>query len=103
MVPDPGFNTNHYVYLYCTTRVGTVARNRVLRVTEANDVAVAGSERVIFELPDVPSATKWHMGGAMRFGTDGKLYIAVGNHEDSPQPVGSATSSCHSMSSSRPS
>lgn len=91
-VPDPSFATNRYVYLYCTTRVGTVARNRVLRVTEANDVAVAGSERVIFELPDVPTATKWHMGGAMRFGTDGKLYVAVGNHEDSPQPVATATS-----------
>jgi glucose/arabinose dehydrogenase len=85
-VPDPAFATNHYVYIYCTTRVGSVARNRVLRVTEANDVVVAGSERVIFELPDVPSATKWHMGGAMRFGTDGKLYVAVGNHEDNQQP-----------------
>jgi glucose/arabinose dehydrogenase len=92
VVPDPAFATNHYVYLYCTTRVGSVARNRVLRVTEANDVAVAGSERVIFELPDVPTATKWHMGGAMRFGTDGKLYVAVGNHEDSPQPVATSHS-----------
>jgi glucose/arabinose dehydrogenase len=91
-VPDPAFASNRYVYIYCTTRVGTVARNRVLRVTEANDVVVAGSERVIFELPDVPTATKWHMGGAMRFGTDGKLYVAVGNHEDSPQPVATATS-----------
>ena len=91
-VPDPAFSSNRYVYIYCTTRVGTGARNRVLRVTEANDVAVAGSERVIFELPDVPTATKWHMGGAMRFGTDGKLYVAVGNHEDSPQPVATATS-----------
>ncbi|HET7792933.1 MAG TPA: PQQ-dependent sugar dehydrogenase [Rhizobacter sp.] len=92
VVPDPAFATNHYVYLYCTTKVGSVSRNRVLRVTEANDVAVAGSERVIFELPDVPSATKWHMGGAMRFGTDGKLYVAVGNHEDNPQPVATANS-----------
>jgi glucose/arabinose dehydrogenase len=91
-VPDPAFNTNHYVYLYCTTRVGSVSRNRVLRVTESADRAVAGSERVIFELPDVPSATKWHMGGAMRFGTDGKLYVAVGNHEDSPQPVATSHS-----------
>ncbi len=96
-VPDPAFATNRYVYLYCTTTVGSVARNRVLRVTEANDVAVAGSERVIFELPDVPSATKWHMGGAMRFGTDGKLYVAVGNHEDSPQPV--ATSNSQNLAS----
>lgn len=92
VVPDPAFNTNRYVYLYCTVRVGTVSRNRVIRVTESADQVVAGSERVIFELPDVPSATKWHMGGAMRFGIDGKLYVAVGNHEDSPQPVATATS-----------
>ena len=97
VVPDPAFATNHHVYLYCTTKVGSVSRNRVTRVTEANDVAVAGSERVIFELPDVPTATKWHMGGAMRFGTDGKLYIAVGNHEDNPQPV--ATSNSQNLAS----
>jgi glucose/arabinose dehydrogenase len=96
-VPDPAFDTNHYVYFYCTTRVGSVSRNRVIRVTEAADVAVAGSERVIFELPDVPTATKWHMGGAMRFGTDGKLYVAVGNHEDNPQPV--ATSNSQNLAS----
>jgi glucose/arabinose dehydrogenase len=92
VVPDPAFTTNHYVYFYCTTKVGSVSRNQVRRVTEANDTVVAGSERVIFELPDVPSATKWHMGGAMRFGTDGKLYVAVGNHEDSPQPASSSNS-----------
>jgi len=97
IVPDPGFATNHYVYLYCTTKVGSVSRNRVTRVTEASDVVVAGSERVIFELPDVPTATKWHMGGAMRFGIDGKLYIAVGNHEDNPQPV--ATSNSQNLAS----
>ncbi len=92
VIPDPNFANNHFVYFYCTTKVGTVSRNRVVRVTEANDTVVGGSERVIFELPDVPTATKWHMGGAMRFGTDGKLYIAVGNHEDSKQPVSSSNS-----------
>ncbi|KRB23062.1 PQQ-dependent sugar dehydrogenase [Rhizobacter sp. Root16D2] len=97
VVPDPAFATNHYVYFYCSTVVGSVSRNRVVRVTEAADTVVAGSERVIFELPDIPSATKWHMGGAMRFGTDGKLYIAVGNHEDNPQPV--ATSNSQNLAS----
>ena len=71
---------------------GTVSHNRVLRVTEADDRVVAGSERVIFDLPDVPGATRWHMGGGLRFGVDGKLYVAVGNHEDSPQPFGSSHS-----------
>ena len=97
VVPDPAFATNHYVYFYCSTVVGSVSRNRVIRVTEAADTIVAGSERVVFELPDIPSATKWHMGGAMRFGTDGKLYVAVGNHEDNPQPV--ATSNSQNLAS----
>jgi glucose/arabinose dehydrogenase len=92
VVADPAFASNHFIYFYCTIKVGAVSRNRVVRVTEANDTVVAGSERVIFELPDVPSATKWHMGGAMRFGKDGKLYVAVGNHEDNPQPVATASS-----------
>jgi len=97
VVPDPAFASNRFVYFYCTTIVGSVSRNRVIRVTEAADAVVAGSERVIFDLPDVPAATKWHMGGAMRFGTDGKLYVAVGNHEDSPQPV--ATSNSQNLAS----
>jgi len=92
LVPDPGFASNHYVYMYCSVYAGGVSRNRVVRVTEANDVAVAGSERVIFELPNIPTGNHWHMGGPLAFGRDGKLYIAVGNHEDSPQPVATASS-----------
>lgn len=97
IVPDPGFASNHHVYIYCTVTAGSASHNRVLRVTEANDTAAPGSERVIFDLPDVPTGTKWHMGGAMRFGVDGKLYIAVGNHEDNPQPV--ATSHAQNLAS----
>jgi glucose/arabinose dehydrogenase len=93
VVPDPGFASNKFVYLYCTIKVGTDSRNRVLRVTEANDRVVAGSEQVVFELPNVPAATKWHMGGAMRFGSDGKLYVAVGNHEDNQVSPPSASNS----------
>lgn len=92
VTPDPGFVNNHFVYFYCTVKQGTTSNNRVLRVTEANDRVVAGSERVIIDLPNVPSATRWHMGGGLRFGTDGKLYIAVGNHEDSQQPFSSSHS-----------
>ncbi len=92
IVADPNFATNHFIYIYCTIINGANSNNRIIRVTEANDVMVPGSEQVVFGLPNVPSATKWHMGGALRFGTDGKLYIAVGNHEDSPQPPATANS-----------
>lgn len=92
IVPDPNFATNKFIYIYCTISNGSASNNRVIRVTEANDRMVAGSEVVIFALPNVPSATRWHMGGALKFGVDGKLYVAVGNHEDNPQPVGSSNS-----------
>lgn len=94
---DPNFATNHYVYLYCTIKDGEGSANRVLRITEASDRAVAGSEQVIFTLPKVPDGTQWHMGGALRFGVDGKLYVAVGGHEDTREPV--ATSYSQRLSS----
>ncbi|HEX6705970.1 MAG TPA: PQQ-dependent sugar dehydrogenase [Albitalea sp.] len=92
VVADPGFANNHFVYFYCTVNTGSGSHNRVLRVTEAADKVVAGSERVILDLPNVPGSTRFHMGGGLRFGADGKLYISVGNHEDSPQPFSSSNS-----------
>ncbi len=86
---DPAFMSNGYVYLYCTVRTGDEYRNRVLRVTASGDVAAAGSERIILDLgpilPDPIDGTRiyTHLGGAMRFGADGKLYVAVGGHENS--------------------
>jgi glucose/arabinose dehydrogenase len=86
---DPAFMSNGYVYLYCTVKTGTDYRNRVLRITAAGDVAAAGSERLILDLgpilPDPVDGTRiyTHLGGAMRFGSDGKLYVAVGGHENS--------------------
>jgi glucose/arabinose dehydrogenase len=79
---DPNFAVNHFVYFYCTVKSGSRSFNRVLRVTEVNDVAAAGSEQVIITLPDVPEGVQWHMGGGLRFGIDGKLYVAVGGQED---------------------
>ncbi|APV50036.1 hypothetical protein BWI17_10280 [Betaproteobacteria bacterium GR16-43] len=92
IVPDPQFATNKFIYIYCTITNGTASNNRIIRVTEANDTIVANSQVTIFQLPNVPSATRWHMGGALRFGIDGKLYVAVGNHEDNPQPPATANS-----------
>lgn len=85
---DPDFLNNGYVYLYCTVRNGTEYRNRVLRVTASGDAAVPGSERTILDLGPIPpdpvdgSRIYTHLGGAMRFGPDGKLYVAVGGHEN---------------------
>lgn len=74
---DPNFPTNQYVYLYYTATSPTI-HNRVSRFTANGNVAVGGSELVLLDLPTL-SATN-HNGGAMHFGLDGKLYIAVGEN-----------------------
>ena len=78
---DPGFSNNHYVYLYYTQRATgtTPAHNRVIRVTARGDRGVTGSEKLILRLNNLSSATN-HNGGAIHFGNDGKLYVAVGDN-----------------------
>lgn len=77
---DPDYATNKYVYVYYTATTPTT-HNRVSRFTadSANeDIAVPGSELILLELETL-SATN-HNGGAIHFGPDGKLYIAVGEN-----------------------
>ena len=74
---DPNFNTNKFIYVYYTTNTAPI-HNRVSRFTANGDVAVPGSEVVLLDLENL-SATN-HNGGAMHFGPDGKLYIAVGEN-----------------------
>lgn len=73
---DPNFSVNQYVYIYYTA-TSPAPHNRVSRLTANGNVAVAGSELVLL---DLPAATGIHQGGAIHFGQDGKLYIAVGDH-----------------------
>src|SRR5712691_1569130 len=72
---DTNFSTNNFVYVYYTVP-GSPAHNRVSRFTANGDVAAAGSEVVLLNLDDLSSATN-HNGGAIHFGPDGKLYVAV--------------------------
>ena len=79
---DPGFATNGYVYVYYTAVTPTV-HNRVARFTAdpANpNVVLPGSQTNIFELNSLQSPN--HNGGAIHFGTDGKLYVAVGENRE---------------------
>lgn len=75
---DPGFAGNQFVYVYYTVPTSPI-HNRVSRFTADGDVAVPGSEVVILELDNLSAATN-HNGGAIHFGPDGKLYVAVGEN-----------------------
>jgi glucose/arabinose dehydrogenase len=79
---DPNFASNSFVYVYYTTSASPI-HNRISRFTANGDVAVAGSEVQIMNLPNLSSATN-HNGGAIHFGTDGKLYVGVGENASSP-------------------
>jgi glucose/arabinose dehydrogenase len=75
---DPNFETNDFVYVYYTATSPTI-HNRVSRFTANGNVAVPGSEVVLLNLNTLSEAPD-HNGGAIHFGNDGKLYIAVGDN-----------------------
>ena len=78
---DPAFSSNRQVYIYYTARTPTV-HNRLSRFRASladPHVAESGSETVLLELDTLSSATN-HNGGAIHFGPDGKLYVAVGDN-----------------------
>ena len=78
MAFDPHFTLNHYIYLYYTVP-GPTSHNRVARFTANGDVVLTGSRVILLELNPLSTATD-HNGGALHFGADGKLYIAVGDN-----------------------
>lgn len=78
---DPDFEANRSLYVYYTANT-TPRQNRVSRfqASLANpDVAESGSELVI--LGDIPSDSPFgnHQGGGLHFGSDGMLYVAIGD------------------------
>ncbi|HXI23797.1 MAG TPA: PQQ-dependent sugar dehydrogenase, partial [Pyrinomonadaceae bacterium] len=75
---DPNFATNNFLYVYYTVP-GSPSHNRVSRFTANGDLAATGSEVHILELDNLSGASN-HNGGAIHFGPDGKLYVAVGEN-----------------------
>ena len=75
----PTFGTDHWLYVMHTSPTD----NRVVRIATTGAGATlrldTGHEQVL--LPGLRKS-KFHNGGRLRFGPDGKLYIAIGDSED---------------------
>jgi aldose sugar dehydrogenase len=67
---DPQFNENRSVFVYYTS--GNA--NRVSRFTLSGD-SLSGESVILDSIP----GARFHNGGSLRFGPDGKLYIATGD------------------------
>ncbi|HEU0199087.1 MAG TPA: PQQ-dependent sugar dehydrogenase [Burkholderiaceae bacterium] len=75
----PAFASNGFIYVYYTSTQGG-SHNRISRFTVSGNTA--SGETVLVDLPLLSSA-QGHNAGAIHFGTDGKLYVAVGDNYQS--------------------
>lgn len=91
VTPHPNFASNGWIYAYYTTDENPSPHNRVSRFTLSGDAVVPGSELKLIDLPMLSSATN-HNGGAIHFGSDGKLYVSVGDNASSDNSQNLSTS-----------
>lgn len=84
---DPDFDENGYVYIYYT--VEHEDHNRLSRFTANGNLAIPNSEVILLDFDELGGNV--HNGGAMRWGSDGTLFIAVGDglRNNTPQSLNS--------------
>jgi glucose/arabinose dehydrogenase len=76
---DPNYNLNQYIYIFYThSSPPNTPNNQRARVVRFKNVNNTGTQPFIvldYFLGDIPG---YHVGGNIRFGADGKLYITLG-------------------------
>lgn len=85
---DPEFDAFPYLYVWYGARTGNAPEvtARLSRLPVVDGRVIPDEEMRILELPQL---TPHHMGGAIRFGPDGMLYLGIGDDfgdYDSPNP-----------------
>ena len=71
---DPGFLSNHYVYVFYTAPGGS--ENQIARLQE---VGGAGTGFTVLTPPNAIGAQLYHNAGSMVFGHDGTLFVGTGD------------------------
>ena len=81
---DPDFATNGFVYVYSTRRPAAARTTASAASPPRATSPWPAAKSSLVELANLSSATN-HNGGALHFGADGKLYVAVGDNANGGQ------------------
>ncbi|MFT4519230.1 MAG: cytochrome c [Halioglobus sp.] len=78
---DPGFSTNHWLYLFRTLPHGSTGRNVLSRFKFIDDELKLDTEEELLSIPVDGNATlrAAHTGGDMQFDREGNLWLSTGD------------------------